>query len=133
MQFSLKAASGPITGRRFALHEDTSIGSSKQAGICIEGLKAAHARILFDGQTLTLESTGPAWVNGEPVERQALNSGDELRLGEQRFVLQAPGLRPPSVLKQTEPRGSRAWQWVVIGVGTAGAAAAAAYFYWPLW
>lgn len=133
MQFSLKAASGSITGQRFTLQEDTRIGSAEQAGIRIEGLQSTHARIIFDGTTLTLEAAGPVWVNGEPVERQALKSGDELRLGEQRFVLQAPGLRPPSVLKQAAPRRSHAWLWVTIGLGAVGAASAAAYFYWPLW
>jgi len=131
MQFRLKAASGPKTGQNFPLDEDTSIGSADDADICLEGLMARHARIVFDGETLMLEPAGKAWVNGEPVGRRPLKSGDEIRLGECRFVLQAPGLRPPSVLKDTGPQKSRAWLWIGLGVIAAGGLAAAAYFYWP--
>jgi hypothetical protein len=80
-----------------------------------------------------LEPAGKAWVNGEAVQRRPLKSGDEIRLGEHRFVLQAPGLRPPSVLKETETKPSRTWLWAAIGVAAAAGAAAAAYYYfWPL-
>jgi pSer/pThr/pTyr-binding forkhead associated (FHA) protein len=131
MQFRLKAASGPSTGQTFALEEDTSIGSAEDADIRLDDLMERHARIIYDGETLMLEPAGKAWVNGEPVERRPLKSGDEIRLGEHRFVLQAPGLRPPSVLRDAEPRKSRAWLWISLGVIAAGAAVAA-YYYWPL-
>ena len=133
MQFRLKAASGPHTGRNFPLDEDTSIGSADSADIRLEGLMERHARIVYDGETLMLEPAGKAWVNGEPVQRRPLKSGDEIRLGEHRFVLQAPGLRPPSVLRDATPRKSRAWLWISMGVIAAGSAAAAAYLYWPGW
>ena len=132
MQFRLKAASGSITGQSFPLEEDTSIGSAEDADIHLDGLMERHARIVYDGEVLMLEPAGKAWVNGEPVQRRPLKSGDEIRLGEYRFVLQAPGLRPPSVLKDAEPRKSRAWLWITLGVIAAGGAAAAAYVYWPL-
>ena len=131
MQFRLKAASGSITGQNFALEEDTSIGSADGSVIQLDGLMERHARIVYDGETLMLEPAGKAWVNGEPVQRRPLKSGDEIRLGEYRFVLQAPGLRPPSVLKDAGPRKSRAWVWISLGVIAAGGAAAAAYVYWP--
>lgn len=131
MQFRLKAASGPMTGQNFPLEDDTSIGSADDADICLDGLMERHARIVYDGETLMLEPTDKAWVNGEPVQRRLLKSGDEIRLGEYRFVLQAPGLRPPSVLKDAEPRKSRAWLWITLGVIAAGIAAGA-YFYWSL-
>lgn len=132
MQFRLKAASGPNTGRNFPLDEDTTIGSAGDADIRLDGLMERHARIVFDGETLMLEPAGKAWVNGEPVQRRPLKSGDEIRLGEHRFVLQAPGLRPPSVLRDAEPRRSRAWLWIALGVIAAGGIAATAYFYWPM-
>jgi pSer/pThr/pTyr-binding forkhead associated (FHA) protein len=131
MQFRLKAASGPNTGKNFPLEENTSIGSAGDADIRLEGLLDRHARIIYNGETLMLELAGKAWVNGEPVTRRPLQSGDEIRFGEHRFVLQAPGLRPPSVLKDAGPRKSRAWLWVSLGVIAAGGLAAAAYFYWP--
>lgn len=133
MQFRLKAASGPNTGKNFPLEEDTSIGSAVDADITLDGLMERHARIVYDGETLMLEPAGKAWVNGEAVQRRPLKSGDEIRLGEHRFVLQAPGLRPPSVLKDTEERPTRTWLWATIGVAVAAGAAAAAYYYlWPL-
>jgi len=127
MQFRLKGASGAITGQAFPLDEDTHIGASANAGVRIEGLDDNHARIVFDGEVLMLEASGAAWVNGEPAERQALKSGDEIRLGEQRFVLQAPGLRPPSVLREVQDKPSRAGLWWALGLGAAAAAAAGAY------
>ncbi len=132
MQFRLKAASGPKTGQNFPLEdEDTAIGSADDTDIRLDGLMERHARIVYDGETLMLEAAGKAWVNGEPVQRRPLKSGDEIRLGECRFVLQAPGLRPPSVLKEARPGGSRAWLWIGLGVVAAGGLAAAAYIYWP--
>ncbi len=131
MQFRLKGASGEVTGKTFGLDQDTAIGSAEQADIQIDGLLERHARIVFDGDVLMLEAVDQAWVNGEPVQRQPLKSGDEIRLGEQRFVLQAPGLRPPSVLSQTrEKPPSRAWIWLL--AGGAAAAAAAASWHWGL-
>jgi len=128
MKFRLKAASGPKTGEHFALDEDTAIGSGDQADVQIDGLLERHARIVFDGETLMLEAVDQAWVNGQPVTRQPLKSGDEIRLGEQRFVLQAPGLRPPSVLKEVQPKTSKAWLGWLAAAALA-AAAAAAYFW----
>ena len=128
MTFRLKTASGPRTGEVFDLADNTVIGSESASHICIEGLDGNHARIRFDGERLMLEAQAETHVNGEPVTTRVLKSGDELRLGPNRFVLQAPGLRPPSVL--TEPEASRVspWTWVLIGaVAASGLAAVAAY------
>ncbi|QOC21673.1 FHA domain-containing protein [Wenzhouxiangella sp. AB-CW3] len=130
MTFRLKAASGPHTGQTFDLDEsDTAIGSADGANIAIDGLLEQHARITFDGEVLMLEADDQAWVNGEPVSRQPLKSGDEIRLGEHRFVLQAPGLRPPSVLREVEQRHTiNPWTWVAIGAVAAGGIIAVATF-----
>jgi hypothetical protein len=130
MQFRLKGASGAITGQAFDLGENTSIGAAADAGVRVAGLRDDHARIVFDGEVLTLEASGPAWVNGEPASRQALKSGDEIRLGEQRFVLQAPGLRPPSVLRDVQDKPSRSGLWWALGLSATAVVAAAAYWYW---
>lgn len=130
MTFRLKAASGPHTGQTFDLAaEDTAIGSGEAADITIEGLLDQHARIVYDGEVLMLEASDQAWVNGDPVSRQPLKSGDEIRLGEHRFVLQAPGLRPPSVLREVERQpGISPWTWVAIGAVAAGSMAAIVSF-----
>lgn len=130
MTFRLKAASGPHTGQTFDLDEsDTAIGSADGADVSIDGLLEQHARITFDGDVLMLEAADQAWVNGEPVTRQPLKSGDEIRLGEYRFVLQAPGLRPPSVLREVEQRpGINPWTWVAIAAVAASGFIAVATF-----
>ena len=130
MTFRLKAASGPHTGQTFDLSEtDTAIGSAGGADIAMDGLLEQHARITFDGEVLMLEAADQAWVNGEPVSRQPLKSGDEIRLGEHRFVLQAPGLRPPSVLREVDERQKISpWTWVAIGAVAAGGFIAVATF-----
>lgn len=125
MSFRLKAASGGATGQTFDLANDaTSIGSDENAHIRLEGLRPDHAQIRFDGTTLMLHAESDAWVNGSPVARQPLKSGDEIRLGEHRFVLQAPGLRPPSVLQQTERPRINPMTWVAIAAVALGGAGA---------
>jgi len=127
MEFRLKGASGELTGKPFELAEETVIGSDENAGIRLEGLEARHARIAYDGRHLTLDGAGETWVNGEAITRRVLKSGDEIRFGPHRFVLQAPGLRPPSVLAE-EPAGKRINPWTWVGIGVALAAGIAAFF-----
>lgn len=127
MTFALKGASGALTGRRFELGEDTRIGSGGDSDIRLDGLLERHARIVFDGERLTIESVDKVVVNGEPGKRHRLGSGDEIRIGEHRFVLQAPGLRPPSTLRTTRTR-RRPWLWAAVIAG-AGVVAAVFYFY----
>lgn len=128
MTFRLKAASGPRTGETFDLADDTLIGSGDANQIRLDGLEGEHARIRFDGERLTLEARAETHVNGQSVHTRALKSGDEIRLGPNRFVLQAPGLRPPSVLAETRQPGVSPWTWVAIGVvAVSGFAAVAAF------
>jgi len=124
MQFRLKGASGEVTGRTFDLGSDTLIGSADQADVQIESLLERHARIVFENESLRLEAVDQAWINGQPARHQPLQSGDEIRLGTVRFVLQAPGLRPPSVLGQVAPPRSRnTLRWVLAAAAVALAAA----------
>ena len=128
MTFRLKAASGARTGETFDLADDTLIGSAEANQIRIDGLEGEHARIRFDGERLTVEARAETHVNGEPIHSRALKSGDEIRLGSNRFVLQAPGLRPPSVLAETTRRRISPWTWVAMGVvAVSGFAAVAAF------
>jgi hypothetical protein len=128
MTFRLKAASGPRTGEAFDLGTETLIGSGSGSQIRLAGIADAHARLSFDGERLILEAKDETHVNGEPVSQVALKSGDEIRLGPNRFVLQAPGLRPPSVLAETERSRINPWTWVAMGAVAAGGLAAAAAF-----
>jgi hypothetical protein len=130
MIYRLKAASGPLTGRTFDIGDGLLLGSADDADIRDPGLASRHAVIRPDGGGLILEAEGRVEINGEQVERRGLESGDEIRLGTLRFVLQAPGLKPARVLEPVAPERS--------GVGAAGwlvaalvaAAAAAAGWWW---
>jgi len=128
MTFRLKAASGPLTGQSFELGDDTAVGSSASADIVVEDLLEQHARLVFDGEMLMLEAVESTFVNGESVTRQPLKSGDEIRFGSQRFVLQAPGLRPPSVLGDTGKKRISPWTWAAIGLVAAGSITAFTLF-----
>lgn len=129
MTFRLKAASGPRTGEAFDLADETLIGSGQDAQIQIENIADQHMLLRFDGDRLTLEARAETHVNGESVTTRALKSGDEIRLGPNRFVLQAPGLRPPSVLSEPEKPRVAPWAWIAIGLGAAGGLVAVAAFF----
>lgn len=130
MTFRLKAASGGITGQTFDLDERTTIGSAGNADIRLEGLDEKHAIIVYDDEILTLSGVpgSGVWVNGEPVTSRPLRSGDEIRLGEYRFVLQAPGLRPPSVLRDKPARRFGKRSWAVMAIIAAAVVATIAYY-----
>lgn len=126
MQFRLKGASGPYTGETFDLEESTTIGSAEDADIRIKELNERHGRFVYDGETLTLSKWpgSDVFVNGEPISSRPLRSGDEIRFGDVRFVLQAPGLRPPSVLRQPGTRPVQLWTWIMMGAAAAAGVAA---------
>ena len=66
-------------------------------------------------------------LNGQAVETAALASGDEIRIGNCRFVLQAPGLRPETVLTAEAIGRQRAYlPWLIVA-GLLAAAAASWY------
>jgi hypothetical protein len=126
MKYRLKAASGALTGQTFGLAETTRIGSAPDAHIRINGLGPEHARIVQRDGGLWLEADGECLINGEAVHSAALQSGDELRFGTVRLVLQAPGLKPARVLDRPQAAGPGHWRWALYaGLASIGAAAAA--------
>src|SRR6056297_3000459 len=128
MKYRLKSASGPLTGQTFDLDESTVLGSAEQADVRLEGLDAEHATIIRSDGGLVLHASGGASVNGEPVRRVALQSGDEIQLGTARFVLQAPGPEPARVLEQVSTRQrASGWRWLV-AAGLLAAAGAAGWW-----
>ena len=69
-------------------------------------------------------------LNGEPVEQASLGSGDEIRIANCRWVLQAPGLRPQKVLTEDAVQRKRGrLPWLIVG-GLLAAAALAWYRGW---
>ncbi|GAB4171967.1 MAG: hypothetical protein Kow0020_06830 [Wenzhouxiangellaceae bacterium] len=129
MIYRLKGASGALTGTSFELRPETRIGSAAACEIVIDGLAPEHARIVVDDDGVTLEALAQCELNGESVSRARLQSGDEIRLGGVRLLLQAPGLKPQRVLEDLPEPRSRGWRraaWAVVLI----AAAAAGGWWW---
>ena len=112
----------------------TLIGRADDCDLRVDqdGVAGRHAEVVEDGQGgLTLNHLADGYetaLNGEAVQSAALASGDEIRIANCRWVLQAPGLRPEKVLTEQAVARRRGWiPWVIV-VGLLGAAAAAWYF-----
>ena len=114
-KFQLNAASSALLGRSWALDEETLIGSAEQCQVQIsaDGISAHHAKVILQAGRLSIEdlhSETGTWVNGERVAQSSLASGDEIRIGPHRLLVQAPGLRPERVIHpEVRRQGSKAW------------------------
>ncbi len=133
MKFRLKAASGPLTGQTFDLGVDiTHIGADAGMDVVIDGLDDQHAKISSQGEGLAIEPIGDSavFLNGEGIKGPSgLTSGDEIRLGGLRLVLQAPGLKPQRVLETTRVKKPLPWARIGLGVVVV-VGGALAYVYW---
>jgi hypothetical protein len=132
--YRLKGASGAVINQSHTLGKRTVIGRTDDCDLRIDqdGVAGRHAEIVDDGQGgLTLTHLAPdheTLLNGEAVKTAALGSGDEIRIANCRWVLQAPGLRPEKVLTEQAVAKRRGWiPWVVVAA-LLGAAGAAWYF-----
>jgi hypothetical protein len=126
--YRLKGASGPVINQAFRLGARSLIGRADDCDlrVDVEGVAPRHAEIReSEDGGLVLVSLDPAAVtqlNGEAVEHAILASGDEIRIANCRWVLQAPGLRPEKVLTSEAIRTRRSYvPWLI----TAGLLAAA--------
>ncbi len=132
--YRLKGASGPVINQSHTLGGRTLIGRADDCDLRIdqEGVAGRHAEIVEDGQGgLSLNHLADGFetvLNGESVTSASLGSGDEIRIANCRFMLQAPGLRPEKVLTEQAVARRRGWiPWVIVG-GLLAAATAAWYF-----
>ena len=132
--YRLKGASGPVTNQSHTLGERTLIGRADDCDLRVDqdGIAGRHAEIVDDGKgglTLNhLADSAETVLNGEVVQSASLGSGDEIRIANCRWVLQAPGLRPEKVLTEQAVAPRRGWiPWVIEG-GLLAAATAAWYF-----
>jgi pSer/pThr/pTyr-binding forkhead associated (FHA) protein len=131
--YRLKGASGPVINQSHTLGARTLIGRADDCDLRIDqdGVAGRHAEIVDDGQGgLTLNHLADGFetvLNGEAVQSASLGSGDEIRIANCRFVLQAPGLRPEKVLTEEAVARRRGWiPWLIAG-GLVAAATAAWY------
>ena len=129
--YRLKGASGAVVNQAFTLERTTSIGRAEDCELRIDsdGVASRHAEIheIEDG-ALIIRNLDPSFetlLNGEAVDEARLASGDEIRIANCRWVLQAPGLRPDKVLTANAVRPKRSFlPWLIVG-GLLTAAAAA--------
>jgi predicted component of type VI protein secretion system len=130
--YRLKGASGAVINQSFPLGTRTVIGRADDCDLRLqqEGVEGHHAEIVAHDGGLTVNRLDPSanvLVNGQAVESAELASGDEIRIANCRFLLQAPGLRPEKVLTAEVLSQRRSYlPWLIV-VGLLGAAAVAWY------
>ena len=131
--YKLKGTSGSVINQSFPFGESIVLGSSADCDVQLDeaGVSSRHAEIhLIDGKSLQLKDLGSetgTLLNGEPVTETLLGSGDEIRIGTCRWMLQAPGLRPERVLTaEAVGKPARRWPRVLLWTSLATAAAAVA-------
>ena len=79
---------GPLAGKQFVLHRDTTVlGSSPKADIYLfkdDAIEPKHAMLYNRGGRFELEdckTPDGTYVNGVPISRQILKNGDKIVLG----------------------------------------------------
>lgn len=131
--YKLKGTSGSVINKSFPFSESIVLGSSAECDVRLDepGVASKHAEIrLLEGKSLQLKDLGSATgtlLNGVAVTETLLGSGDEIRIGTCRWMLQAPGLRPERVLTdEAVSAPSRRWPrvllWSVLATAAAGVA-----------
>jgi pSer/pThr/pTyr-binding forkhead associated (FHA) protein len=139
--YKLKGTSGSVINQSFPFGESIVLGSSADCDVQLAepGIASRHAEIrLLDGKSLQLKDLGSdtgTLLNGERVTESLLGSGDEIRIGTCRWMLQAPGLRPERILtSDVVEKRSRRWPRILVWTSLAAAAAAVAVLKWkPEW
>lgn len=131
--YKLKGTSGSVINQSFPLGESLLLGSSAECDVQLDepGVAPRHAEIsLVGGNSLLLKDLGSetgTLLNGEAVIETMLGSGDEIRIGTCRWMLQAPGLRPDRVLtaevaRKPVRRWPRVLAWSILAVSVAAVA-----------
>jgi pSer/pThr/pTyr-binding forkhead associated (FHA) protein len=139
--YKLKGTSGSVINQSFPFGESIVLGSSADCDIQLDepGVSSRHAEIrLLDAKSLQLKDLGSksgTLLNGEPVTQTLLGSGDEIRIGTCRWMLQAPGLRPERVLTaDVVSKPVRRWPRRLVWTGLLATATAVAVLKWkPEW
>jgi predicted component of type VI protein secretion system len=139
--YKLKGTSGSVINQSFPFGDLIVLGSHKDCDVQLDepGVSARHAEIrLVDGNSLLLkdlDSETGTLLNGEPVIERLLGSGDEIRIGTCRWMLQAPGLRPERILTaEVVKKPTRHWPRVLGWTIAAATAAGVAVLKWkPEW
>jgi hypothetical protein len=119
--YRLKGASGAVINQPFTLGARTVIGGADDCDLRVDsdGIEGRHAEIIEEQGALLLNrlaSDAEVLLNGEAVDQASLASGDEIRIANCRWVLQAPGLRPQKVLTGDALKAQRSYlPWLIVG------------------
>ncbi len=129
--YRLKGASGKVAGLSHPLGAVTRIGRAGDCELVIDETQApdllAEISLQTDGglRLVKRDAGGEILLNGEPVSDARLSSGDEIRIGTSRWVLQAPGLKPEKVLTEQALKHRSRWlPWLMVVALLAAAALA---------
>ena len=130
--YKLKGTSGSVINQSYPFTDTIVLGSSPDCDVQLNEPNVAARHVEIQGQDggLVLRDLGSesgTLLNGEPVSEASLASGDEIRVGTCRFMLQAPGLRPERVLTaEVVEKCPRRWPRVLVWTTLAAAAGAVA-------
>ena len=124
---ALRAVAGPLSGRVFPVHEFLEFGPRGRHALELPQGEAGSFRIGWhDGRlTLSAEQSGqhPLRVNGNPVTKAVLQSGDQIGIAMHRFVLEAPGIKmeqeqakppPPPPVHAPETASHAGAGWLIL-------------------
>jgi hypothetical protein len=130
---ALRAVSGPLSGRVFALREQLELGPRAAVPLDLPQGESASLRLFWQDGELRLHQQRasaryPLRVNGIEVTELSLHPGDQIGLATHRFMVDAPGMSPepefvapapsPESLPQevAGPRGEVWWLIVTAAV-----------------
>ncbi|HGY89531.1 MAG TPA: FHA domain-containing protein [Planctomycetes bacterium] len=98
---------GPESGREFTLRADQTLGRLQANDIPIHDAKMSrkNTRIFRQGKHWVIQDLGSkngTWLNGESIEAERLEDGDEIRVGETlfRFAISATSPEGPAGLAE---------------------------------
>ena len=120
--YRLKGTSGAVANQAWSLEDKAVIGSAPDCAVQVDGDVVApqHAELTVGDRTISLrvlETGAEVHVNGVSVVTGELASGDEIRIGNCRWLLQAPGLKPERVLTEEAVRRRPSLvPWLIAGV-----------------
>lgn len=135
---AMRVVSGAWSGRLLPIEGKLTLGGR---GFALPGLPECELKLDEAGLRLEM-SHAQVSVNGVPRKRAMLQPGDQLTLGENRFVVEAPGLQAAVLAAQEleddplpipaafEPRHSRAELWWLLGTAAILAATIAVLLWW---
>ena len=104
---ALRGLSGAWCGKVLSLRQDRSMGRAASCDVRIEesGVDERHVNIVVRGSRILLRcqnSNSHVLLNGVVVTEAQLNSGDQIQVGSERFLIEAPGFSIVKKAAKTE-------------------------------